>query len=335
VSDHFFDSLRHLIQQDPGHRGLATMPGDNLLTACPGDLEGACRAIASTAHPRLAVVTGFFIPQAQPPTGETDGPPGALFLARALTPVGIEVALATDPFCIPALQSGLKECGLEQSVRIVELPSPSDASSAQEYRAVCYRNMGNPTHLIALERVGPTHTVATLTLTDDYPEEYRRIVSPEHRGLCHTMRGRDITTLMRPAHLLFEAPFGQRPVTIGIGDGGNEIGMGKIPWHVIDRNISGGGIVACRTPCDLLIVCGVSNWGAYALAAGVRHLLGASPAKAVFDAERERELLQRMVDAGPLVDGILGKPVVSVDGLPFERHAEVLQRMAALASGAA
>jgi hypothetical protein len=335
VSDHYFDSLRDLIQQDPGYRGLGTMPGDNLLTACPGDLESACRAIASTIHPRLAVVTGFFIPQGQPPAGETDGPPGALFLARALVPLGIEVALATDPFCIPALSAGLHACGLTQSVRLVQLPSPSDMTSALEYRGRCYHEMGNPTHLIALERVGPTHTAATLRLTDGDPEEYRRVVSPEHRSRCHTMRGRDITTLMRPAHLLFEAPVGQRPTTIGIGDGGNEIGMGKIPWHVIHRNIPGGGPVACRTACDLLIVCGVSNWGAYALAAGVLHLRGTSPDPSLFDAEHEHALLHRMVEAGPLVDGVLGKAVVSVDGLPFQRHAEVLNGIAALASGAA
>ena len=44
--------------------------------------------------------------------------------------------------------------------------------------------------------------------------------------------------------------------------------MGKIPWEVIRRNIPGGGLVACRVPTDHLIVCGVSNWGAYGLAAG-------------------------------------------------------------------
>ena len=48
--------------------------------------------------------------------------------------------------------------------------------------------------------------------------------------------------------------------------------MGKIPWDVIRRNIPRGGLVACRVPADHLIVCGISNWGAYGLAAGVRSI---------------------------------------------------------------
>ena len=118
--------------------------------------------------------------------------------------------------------------------------------------------------------------------------------------------------------------------TIGIGDGGNEIGMGKIPWEVIRRNIPGGGPIACRVPTDHLIVCGVSNWGAYGLAAGVRWLRGQPPGPDLLDADRERELLRRMVEDGPLVDGVTGKPTVSVDGLPFERYAEPLRQFAAM-----
>src|SRR5205807_1527308 len=74
--------------------------------------------------------------------------------------------------------------------------------------------------------------------------------------------------------------------TIGVGDGGNEIGMGKIPWDVIRRNVPNGGLIACRVPTDYLIVAGVSNWGAYALAAGVALLRGAKLDPSLFDAER-------------------------------------------------
>ena len=52
--------------------------------------------------------------------------------------------------------------------------------------------------------------------------------------------------------------------------------MGKMSWDVIRRNIPNGGLVACRVPADQLIVCGVSNWGAYGLAAGVRGCCGQS-----------------------------------------------------------
>jgi hypothetical protein len=35
-----------------------------------------------------------------------------------------------------------------------------------------------------------------------------------------------------------------------------------------------------------------------------------------------------MVERGPLVDGVTGRPTVTVDGLGFERYAEALRRLA-------
>jgi hypothetical protein len=139
------------------------------------------------------------------------------------------------------------------------------------------------------------------------------------------MRGKDITAHMAPAHLLFE---NKRAIcTIGIGDGGNEIGMGKIPWEVIQRNVPGGGLVACRVPTDHLIVCGISNWGAYGLAAGVTVLTGRKLDRELFGLERECELLRVMVEKGPLVDGVLGRSALSVDGLPFDEYAMPLRQI--------
>jgi hypothetical protein len=127
---------------------------------------------------------------------------------------------------------------------------------------------------------------------------------------------------------LFEAAAARRVATIGIGDGGNEIGMGKIQWDIIQRNVSGGGLVACRVPTDHLIVCGVSNWGAYALARGVWLLRGQSFPAALADVESERRILQTMVERGPLVDGVTAQPTVSVDGLAFDSYIRVLPELA-------
>jgi hypothetical protein len=152
-----------------------------------------------------------------------------------------------------------------------------------------------------------------------------------HHDRCHTMKGRDITLHMSPAHWLFEEAPKLSPLRIiGIGDGGNEIGMGKIPWEIIRRNITGGDLVACRVRADHLIVCGVSNWGAYGLGAGVRLLYGAKADVELFDPERERQLLRVMVEKGPLVDGVSGQPSVTVDGLSFERYTEPLRQLGAI-----
>jgi D-glutamate cyclase len=329
------NTIRDLIQEDVGQRGLRADPSSNLISAFPDDFAAACQSLASNGNAAVAVVTGFFIPHALPPCGETDGPLGALFLARALTPLGIKVVLATDSFCAQALEVGLAAAGLRKTVPLVVLPSVEQAGSMSlmDYWQSFIERTGPLTHLIALERVGPSHTPESLqeqpgaSIADI--QQFLAEVPPEHHDRCHTMRGRDITASMSPAHRLFEVA-GRKEhglITIGIGDGGNEIGMGKIPWAVIRRNIPNGGLVACRITTDYLIVCGVSNWGAYGLAAGARHLRGAPKDAELCDLDREKALLELMVEKGPLVDGVSGRPTVSVDGLPFERYVEILDRV--------
>ena len=319
MNDEILNRLRDLIQNDVGKRGLASDPVRNLINAWPDDFRLACRSLAEHPAPSLAIVTGFFIPTATPPAGETDGPLGALFLARALIPLGLSIVLVTDDFCARALDAGLAECGLRKQVPVVTLPMPAQAKDMNEAEYWQYfderKGSAALTHLLAIERVGPNH-----------------------QDRCHTMRGRDITDLMSPAHRLFlPSPLRGRGAggegaatkitTIGIGDGGNEIGMGKIPRDVIERNIPNGGLIACRVPTDHLIVCGVSNWGAYALAAGVCKVRGKALDASLFDSVREQEILRVMVEEGPLVDGVTGKPSATVDGLTWEQYADVLMKI--------
>src|SRR5262249_49801936 len=152
-----------LIEEEVGHRGLRTDPAENLVTACPDDFARACRSIAGHDDPSLVVVTGFFIPTADPPAGETDGPLGALFLARALAPLGIQVSLVTDGFWRAALGGGLSACGLASGVPLLVLPPPGE--SWDDFFRDDWQGLlttAEPTHLIALERVGPSHTPASV-----------------------------------------------------------------------------------------------------------------------------------------------------------------------------
>ncbi len=341
MSDHLLDEIQAIIQADVNHRGLQTDPGANLITATAAHFPAACRSVAEADRPAVGIVTGFLIPHAQPPAGETDGPLGALFLARVLTELNISVILATDRFAESALAAGLEACSLDKRVRLIVLPSFDEAQAIgpEDYCQRFADQAGRLTHLIALERVGPSHTPESIRAqgaTERHMEEFRRTVPSEHHDRCHTMRGRDITATMSPAHWLVESARRQHPpiTTIGIGDGGNEIGMGFIPWTIIRRNIPGGEIVACRVPTDLLIVCGISNWGAYGLAVGVGLFRGAALDSQLFDPEQERHLLQVMVGRGPLVDGVTGRPTVSVDGLSFESYAEPLRQMGAIVASA-
>src|SRR5205085_3172583 len=152
---------------------------------------------------------------------------------------------------------------------------------------------------------------------------------PAADGRCYTMRGRDVTTHSAGYHRDFETEGREpgHPATIGIGDGGNEIGMGKVPHETVVANIPNGDLIHCRVPTDHLIVAGVSNWGAYALAAGVYVLRGVKLPADLFDPDREREILEVMVREGPLVDGVTGKQTATVDGLTWDEYAKPLVRI--------
>jgi hypothetical protein len=326
--------LRDAVQIDVGNRGLARDPDANLINAFPQDFSRACHSLAAHPAPRLAVVTGFYIPAAK--HGETDGPLGAVYLARTLPQLGIEVLLVSDPFCRSALCAGLRKCSsLTRRVPVLDLPHTAAESRPEVWWP--FDEHPPPTHLLALERVGPAHTPESIrNLPRGSEETVRRFlaeVTSDHHDRCHTMRGVDITADMHDAAHLFDRAriSGDPPVTIGIGDGGNEIGMGKVPWEVIRRNIPGGAVIACRVATDHLIVTGISNWGAYALAAGVALAKGVTPPPEWFDLEREREILECMVAEGPLVDGVSGQFSARVDGLAFTDYAEPLRRIARIA----
>jgi hypothetical protein len=174
-----------------------------------------------------------------------------------------------------------------------------------------------------------------LSVNEDlYPDDQWSLnIALEHAGpaadgRCYSMRGRDISEHTRPAYRDYEDQIGSEVFrSIGIGDGGNEIGMGKIPHDTIVKNIPNGDLIHCRVPTDYLIVAGVSNWGAYALAAGVYALRGVKPPADLFDPDREREILEVMVREGPLVDGVTGKQTATVDGLSWDEYAKPLVRI--------
>jgi D-glutamate cyclase len=329
-------AIRDLIQVDVNRRGLAATPAPNLFTECAGDFAAACCSLADSGSGSVAIVTGFFIPHGRPPAAETDGPLGAVFLARALAPLGMRITLLAEASCTPALDAGLDACGLKGSVTVIALPAgPDEWPTFIQETWLPFTRRDDKIHLIALERVGPSHTAASIERQSGGAAvaEFLSEVPAASHDRCHTMRGVDITALTAPAHLLFElADANDGIVTIGIGDGGNEIGMGKLPWHVVRHNIPSGARIACRIATQHAIVAGISNWGAYGLGAGVLHLRGAAELDGLFDLAAERRVLAAMVERGPLVDGVTGEQGIAVDGLEFDRYAEPLAAIGRLLS---
>jgi hypothetical protein len=95
----------------------------------------------------VIIVTGFYVIESG--VIETDGPPGALAMGRALTSLGYHAIYDTDRFAAPFLES---EVSSDQSV--VEFPiTPADESAAFA-RAVVSK--WQPVALIAVERCGVT-----------------------------------------------------------------------------------------------------------------------------------------------------------------------------------
>ncbi len=180
-------------------------------------------------------------------------------------------------------------------------------------------------HLIAIERVGPSHTADSLAQqhrSGEIPlQRFIDQVPAKDRDCCHNMRGECIDQFAGDLHRLFEEVSEAQPgvKTIGIGDGANEIGMGSVAWEELERRLSGeqSARVPCRIATDWNIVAGTSNWGGYALAAAVALLRGQVSAVAPFDCRQQQEVLEAMVAKGPAVDGVTRRREATVDGLPF------------------
>ncbi len=296
------------VQTDPGNRGLARVPGDNLFTATAGDFQAACRSFLET-DVALDVTTGFYIPTGVPPAFETDGPLGAVFLFRAFLPLGYQVGVGSRLACAHAMRAAI-EHAVESDVEFIEI---EDGSTEPEYLIQTSASWpGIPgSHFLAIEHAGRASD-----------------------GRYYSMRGRDITQFTKPVDADFIKQLTTRTEwTIGIGDGGNEIGMGKIPHATVVANIPNGDLIHCVVPTDHLIVAGVSNWGAYALAAGVFVLRGVTPPPDLFDPETELRILEVMVKEGPLVDGVTGQQTATVDGLTWDEYAKPLIRIRDILAG--
>jgi len=274
-----------------------------LVRAARGALLAAARSIAQHPRPHVVILTGFFIPRGQPPAAETDGPVGSAHLAAALARAGVAVRLVTDELCQGAVAAAARAAGVGPELPFhVIAPEPRDEDISSLLTAW---SAADPpvSHLIAIERVGPAHD-----------------------GRCRNMRGEDVSRYTAPLEKLFRSDNG---VTIAIGDGGNELGMGSLPRSLVATSVTGGERIGCTVVCDHLVVCGVSNWGAVALAAALALLRPDWRASltAELHVEADRKILAAAVDEGPAVDGVTGRQELSVDGLAWEVHAEVLERI--------
>jgi hypothetical protein len=254
----------------------------------PGAMAGAARAL--TPARRVLLVTGF-VPR--PGWGaETDGPSGTIVLGRALRRLGVGVLYLADPPVWPLLEACLKT--LREPLDLAEVPLGGRARRVARQVARSFA----PSHLVAVERPGRAGD-----------------------GGYYNARGGSVRGLNAPLDLLFL----RRPpgvVTIGVGDGGNEIGMGAVRRRV-RRDVPHGAQIGSVVRTDHLIVAGTSNWGAWGLTA---HLGLRTGQDLLHTADEEARLTRAMVAVGG-VDGLTGAATPSVDSLPLPLHQALLETL--------
>ena len=304
------DPIDHLLALDPGGRGIAAF-------FQPGGALAAARALVRARS--VLIVTGFIVAEGMP---ETDGPPGAAVLGRALRRLGAGVRYTTDAATLPTLAAALKALG--EPVEAFAYPDTADAAAEVLARE-------RPTHLVSIERPGRGRG-------GDYLNARGVSVRPWNRPLDEMFllarritgrAGKTGVSLPRASHhrppsaRAVQRPLattGQTPLaTIAIGDGGNEIGMGNVRG-ALAREGALMARIASVVRVDHLVVAGVSNWGAYGVVAQLGRLTGGS---LLHSPDDERRLIDACVAAGA-VDGITRRAERTVDGLDADTHAAIV-----------
>lgn len=227
----------------------------------------------------IFLTTGFYVGG----HAETDGPPGTYVAARALQLLGYRPIIVTDSYC-----EHLFDC---IDVEVVYVPFTADNSFfsnlIDQYKPAC---------LISIERCG-------------------RNIDGEYAN----MRGVSIRKQTAPIDLMFLLAKQKKILTIGVGDGGNEIGMGNLSSIITEKL----ALKPCIIPVDELIIATVSNWGAYCMVAYLQLL---SNEELLPSFEVIKDYLSYIISYG-CVDGVTKENVTTVDGFPLSISEEIINSL--------
>ena len=232
----------------------------------------------------VIIVTGFYVVMAGKP--ETDGPPGAVAIGEALKGLGRTVTYVSDRYTTPVLRYYANDSD------VIEFPI--DGVDASKKHAKDILEKVEPSLLISIERCGRTREDTYLN-----------------------MRYVDISPNTARLDYLFDSEI----PSVGIGDGGNEIGMGNLA-EVIPTVDTLPDYPAVNQ-VDRLVIASVSNWGGYGLVAALSRISGKNLLPSV---ESETAMLHGMIEAG-VVDGTTGDAVPTVDNFSAEENGALLNRL--------
>ncbi len=241
-------------------------------------------------HPgQVIIATGFYIMMSDAP--ETDGPPGAFAIGNALRELGNPVAYTADePMAYMMASWRARHRDPSPIIRFPIIENP-DINEHFVRETIDNRE---PALLISIERC-----------------------SPDADGIYRNMRGRDIS----PQTARIDKLFGHGLPSVGIGDGGNEIGMGNLADAVAgaDQLPDQPAVVGC----DRLVISSTSNWGGYGLVAALSLEVGRN---LLPDVDTDADCIRFLVDSGA-VSGVSGEHDYLVDEFTLEENAAVLTEL--------
>ncbi|WP_028302859.1 DUF4392 domain-containing protein [Oceanospirillum maris] len=215
-------------------------------------------------------------------TFETDGPVGAIALYQTLEKLGATPVLV----CGPPVSQALMENFRVHEIRVGE----HQERTLEAFKALYHYN---PDAIISIERPGQAED-----------------------GGYYNMRGESISARTACFDTFIK---NAKCPTIGIGDGGNEIGMGNIADVLKDLDIT-----ASVTCVDELLIADVSNWGAYGLIA----FLSLWHEQDLLGDINPLEILQYLSKLGS-VDGVTRNNELTEDGLPADEGKHVIAQLRA------
>lgn len=277
----FHQQLWALLRRDETGRGLARwLPAP--------DFDALTHTLLSAK--RAVILTGFPVDCGGVFHGETDGPGGAANLARALMAAGCDATLLCGGVSFPQVCAATAV--LAPGAEVVRLPDRGTAAFARDLFARL-----RPTHFFTVEHPGKSAD-----------------------GHFYNMHSRVIDSMVTDADSFLPLARSLGTVTVAVGDGGNELGMGALR-PVVEAHVPHGKVLAAVERADFTLVAGVSNWWGWAAAA----LLSAATGRLLLPSPEEELLALQSVIASGGVDGCTGKPDLSVDALPLSFHLQQLR----------
>jgi len=284
----------------------------------------AARQLMGAVKPRDTVILATGFPERAwiaRPIVETDGPPGAATLARSLFTAfaAIPIILIDEPF-VPVMEATCRGAGMVpikleyfenvkreggyQAVFVVGVPL--SRGKAQRLSDELLERL-QPSALIAIERPGQNEF-----------------------GVYHQVGGQRIPDdAVADMDYIFTKARKTGIFTAGVGDGGNEIGMG-----VIGRDLASilpvtqkckcpcGGGSAATTTVDVLLTGTCSNWAVTALEGAIA--LTTSKRHALHTTDLDWRTLNACSSAGAIDGGVNYNTDPAVDDIPWSGYRAVI-----------